>query len=536
MKVQIVESDKEFKHAIDSLERLMLGIDLDGNMREDFVALLVGSGIHRLQQRDIYRHICAADNVKMIEATSLHGEQKACFNYGLTAKGPVSLVQGGAGTGKTRFVTEIIDFYLKASNKLQVLFVAPENNNVDDVAVQLQARIDQLRGDNLAANKYVVRLHSSETEKDIYLRRAKLNKARPANARPLRQELSTQDRDLLRGMKFSEALFQKHHEATQVTFSLNHDPRVKHIELSLSTRLLQTCGILPNGPMPADPQTWQCFVTLYRQYRSSETNEDFPTEQKKQLAVEMRALRDHVIKQADVVCATVCNAAEKSNADVLKLSTKHVIVEEAARVQEHLMLPLLMIQFVDNSGFTMIGDPYQNGPMTMSKKESNPFRDLLAPDTMSRLAKTGLPINQFKVQHRMLPDISAISNIQVYRGLIRDDPELLVAARNPDSIAAKVIVFNRAHYQKPRSVIFHDLQVPEGALNNGTDVMHGRIRYNEKFVQYGINLIAALLEAIPKAEIGYITGYRGQLRLLLSAKAVMMHHRVPGAENVKSWT
>ena len=79
---------------------------------------------------------------------------------------------------------------------------------------------------------------------------------------------------------------------------------------------------------------------------------------------------------------------------------------------------------------TVVGDKRQLLPVvTSSFGEKGQFQDQLKISLMARLESYGFPYGMLTTQYRMVPEISAIVNDNIYHGILTNDPGTAVENR-----------------------------------------------------------------------------------------------------------
>jgi len=526
--ISLVNSSKDKDRLLVTLEEIDLAPQGSwvGSLQPTFKKLLLANKLDEIADYDIMKHIRDNDPAYLDKLDLNHDQRQALANS-QSVRGAVQMFQGGPGTGKTKVIVEVIKAHLTSNKHCQVLQFSPSNIGVDDIAQKAQDVLTGLQADGQAKNKYILRIHSRDTEKDIYMQKARYAKGKPANARPSADgKLSEEDQELLNNLEIAQAFAKQYKDANTSKFPLISDRRVQLLELSLGHVMLQYAGLIDGGPKAHQPERYEDFRSLYNRYAAAESKEHFSPEDMKSLILHANRLKSWVIKRAAVVCATVANGGEAMIQRSASESAKLIIVDEAARIAEYSLLPAMFGKYTELSGMMLFGDPAQNTPIATSsaKLEDNPMHSLLEQSFMARLAKCGLPMEFFSVQHRMDNRILSIINDRIYQGRLVSAPSTSQGAQA--DLVNRIEQYNRDNFRKGTNVVLIDLEEnqPYGKRQgpNMAKVANGKSRYNDYVVAFAINLIYDLLIKFPDITIAYITAYKAQERLALSAKNKMV--------------
>jgi hypothetical protein len=383
----------------------------------------------------------------------------------------------------------------KPNNHFRVLLTSANNVGVDAFARGAQATLDSLvaAGMEHIRPRYVVRVHSKETEKSIALRDGVLLRAIPADARPRAvQELDEADQELLEDLDMAQLLQRQYQKDTIQKFQRVRDERVKDLETSLGYRMAQIAGFKDDGPKASEGE-FQGFRELYRQFRQTETWTKAVSDQ---FAKGLRRLIEYTLRHATVVCTIVYGAAEIyvfeniGDADI-------VVVDEAGRVDDFGMMPI-HAYYGKAQGKILVGDPFQLGLVVKSDTNTNKFADQMELSFMGRLQGARFPFVLLTRQYRMNPEIAAPISKLFYKGKLVNAESTLFQNR---SASRDIVRFNHSNSDKPSTVVYFDIQNAETQVNNA------RSKYNEQYVHFGITLAKQLMDSFPTRSIAWFPAY-----------------------------
>ncbi|KIV84947.1 hypothetical protein PV11_00692 [Exophiala sideris] len=514
--------------ALDILDKKFTQPSVD-SMSKAVLSVLLARHPANIEMFDIYTSVHDCPRQPESEM-NLNGSQKQAISNGRKAPGGFVLCHGGPGTGKTHFVVEAIrPFLTDAYDQHRLLLTSAGNVGADALAEAVHRKITGLAGTNPALrNRYVLRAHSIETEKAIFLSimdirsRVLVEIKQTGSCRGPLASIETTP-DVLQSNEEYFRYFMRNAE------DLLGDNRVQVFELSVGYRMLQAAGIIP-GPIEVGYE-WSTIRHLY--YHSIRQTSIRST---RQFETEMRRLMSHVISHATAVCATVAGAGQpalcSSYADAELL-----VVDEAARVVEYEWWSLLAF-YPKLIGKIMVGDKDQLPPVLESSDASrtrrdqpggileNPFVAQLELSFQERLQTAGFRTAFFTVQHRALPEIAGICNNVVYDGRLSNHETTLVSRR---PLAQKIVMHNMVKHGQASPVIFYDIpSAKEETRQSGS-------KYCSAYTLAALNIVEGLLAAgfgtATPCTIAVLTPYHAEYEHLQMAKALMCEI-YPQAESV----
>ena len=255
-------------------------------------------------------------------------------------------------------------------NNHQILLTSANNDAVNDIADKVQEALTLLQKDGHAPqNKFVVRLHTLETEKSTLLRDVSLARPIPENARPQTvTPLTAEGKEMLNRLQVAYLVYEKHKQATAQKFEGVADRRVRVLEQSLGYRALQVAGIIGGAPFAQpDHESIRGFAQGFRHYLKGMV---YIAEEKIRFQQRTKALLDLTLQSATCAVTTMAVAATP----VFHTNFKPVVVtiDEFARAKEQDAMPLVD-KYPQAECRIFVGDINQLGPVVKSTKEANPF-------------------------------------------------------------------------------------------------------------------------------------------------------------------
>ncbi|KAI1627539.1 P-loop containing nucleoside triphosphate hydrolase protein [Exophiala viscosa] len=514
--------------ALDVLDKRFTQPGLDG-MDKAVLDLLLARHPSNIETFDIYAKVrdCAQNPETEM---NLNDSQKEAVVNGRKAPGGFVLCHGGPGTGKTHFVVEAIrPFLTDAHVQHHLLLTSAGNAGADALAQAVHRKMSNLPGtDSSLRNRYVLRAHSIETEKNIFL------SVMDIRSRVLMEiEQTGNTRGPLASIETSPEILQSNRDYfqhfTRNAEDLLGDIRAQVFQLSIGHRMLQVAGLIP-GPFEVGDE-WSTIRLLY--YHSIRQSSIRST---RQFQTEMSRLMSHVISHATAVCATVAGAGQS----VLCSSyaeAELLVVDEAARVVEYEWWPLLAF-YPNIIGKIMVGDKDQLPPVLESSDApktrrdqrgallENPFAAQLELSFQERLQTAGFRTAFFTVQHRALPEIAAICNNAVYDGRLSNH-ESTSLSRRP--LAQKIVMHNMVKHGQATPVIFYDIPpAKEETRQSGS-------KYCTAYTIAALYIVEGLLAAgfgtTTPCTIAVLTPYHAEYEHLQMAKALMCEE-YPQADSI----
>ena len=509
--LRLITSDEPFRRSLTALEYLnqcQAGLIPASPRQHLDVKYLLGNHFDTIQKIDMYEGI-AAKELNPEQLMQLNEGQLRAVMKSRSLPAGWLLIHGPPGTGKTYLIVEMLKPFLQDSEHHRVLVCCPNNAGVDNAAQRAHEVLTRLQAAGSAdAKKYVVRLHSLETEKGIVEKDAKLNRTVPEDARPqCVQEFGDEELAILNNLDMAKMIHEEYERNTKTKFAGVHDKRVLNLEMSLGHRILQVAGILkdaekkrfPWAKDPADPLI-ASFCASYNQYNEGA---EMDRARSKSFREQTKSLCELTIDGAEVVACTLATAAVPLVATAYG-AAEGLALDESAKVLESDMWPLLQ-HYLQLHWKLLAGDPFQLGPVVLSSEASNPFFKQMKLSMQHRLISTGATSQFLPEQARAIEDIAKPYNDIVYDGLLAHAASTKKDLR---PIARAVEEFNVKTYNLKSNIVYVDLT--DGKSKR---VATGSI-YNDQACQYGLNLLEKLIVdiQIPSVRIAILTCYQAQYR------------------------
>lgn len=380
----------------------------------------------------------------------------------------IQLIQGPPGTGKTHTLIGIIKhFYTNwhdTSRLPKVLICAPSNGAIDEVTRRLYKERDFLKNGPAKRSLRLLRVgHPDQISESI--RFISLDELVEINAS---------------------------NKLTEV--KKRHSARVRELENQLSDCDIEITNLRYSKREKEIPNVEAKIAKLMKELDNSKASEEVSARRELSEASK-RHLRYELVKNADVILTTL-NSCQRHPLDSLfkkesaDVSFHCVIVDEASQCCEpELLMPLCYKIFK----MILIGDPMQLPATVISRyaQEFNFGRSLFERFFIhfGRYDPTS-PIAMLREQYRMHPDICHFPSKQFY------DNRLLSARPITEPYVLKpYIMFDLRHSSEKKS--------EKTSLENAVEA---------DFVR---NLLVAVLNKAPTGtQIGVITPYKGQKRLI----------------------
>lgn len=383
----------------------------------------------------------------------------------------IQLIQGPPGTGKTHTLIGIIKhFYMSESLRgsvitPKILICAPSNGAIDEVAKRLHRERDFSKKGPLKRSLRLLRIghpdQISETTKCMSLEELVENNFK-ANIESTKKKHAAQVKEL------EDELSRCDIEITNLKYTNRHR-EIPDIEVKIA-RLLK------------DLERVQASQALHTRREGGEASRG--------------SLRYNLVKNADIILTTL-NSCQRHPIDAIfrkddrsDLSFHCVIVDEASQcVEPELLMPLCY----RISKMILIGDPMQL-PATVISRHAQDFefgRSLFERFFIhfGRYDKNS-PIAMLTEQYRMHPEICRFPSRQFY------DDRLVTATKQLSSYPFKPYILFEIRHGVQRSSNRSSLE-------------------NEVEASIIKNLLQAVVSKAPeRSEIGVITPYKGQRRLL----------------------
>jgi len=389
----------------------------------------------------------------------------------------IQLIQGPPGTGKTHTLIGIIKhFYMNIRNLRpipKILICAPSNGAIDEVAKRLYKERGFARNGPLKRSLRMVRVgHPDQISEEV--KQISLEELVEANAK-----------------NKIENVKQKHLQ------------EIKDLEAELARCDTEIANLRYSNKSKDVPMVEAKIAKLLKQMDQKKSTEELHTKREASDAAK-RNMRYELVKNAEVILTTL-NSCQRHPLDTFRhdrseLSFHCVIVDEASQCCEPELLMPLCYRI---SKMILIGDPMQLPATVISRyaQEFNFGRSLFE----RFFAHFGgysseSPIAMLTEQYRMHPDICRFPSKQFY------DNRLISAGK-----------VNKSYPLKPY-IIF--------------DLMHGSQRSNKSSLENEVeadfvrNLLVAILTKAPeRSQVGVITPYKGQKKLITNKISTLQSQR-----------
>ncbi|KAJ9500643.1 hypothetical protein H2202_003859 [Exophiala xenobiotica] len=499
--------------------------DLQG-MDKALLDFLLARHPSKITKFDMYATL-AETSADPEASLNLNESQKAAVRLGRDAAAGFLVCHGGPGTGKTHFVVEAVQPFLKdRGRKHRLLLTSAGNAGADALALAVDCRLNNLISEKVAdPHGYVLRVHCVTTEKDIFLSAADIRaQALIDHVQSGQSEKSSFGLD-----ESDEQLFD---HFVQYKEDFLQDARAQHIELSVGHKMLQMAGIIPGAT--TDTSEWTALKEMYRRYSRHEIGRSDKDFQK-----EIENLFAHVISSATSVCCTATGAGNPKVSGPYA-DAELLVVDEAARVVEYELWPLLAF-YQNLVGKILVGDIDQLPPVLKStgidagkaknprsRVKPNPFVAQLELSFQERIQAAGFNAAFFQVQHRAVPQIAAVFNNVIYDGRLLNHESTHVDHR---ALAQKVVQHNESIFKYASPVVFVDLPDAEEELRPGSHSKHNSAYANAALIIVEDLLIAGFGTTEP-CTIAILMPYNAEYEYLQYAKGWMCEQYPQAADVV----
>ncbi|BEI80229.1 hypothetical protein CcaverHIS002_0107580 [Cutaneotrichosporon cavernicola] len=390
-----------------------------------------------------------------------------------------ALIQGPPGTGKTKTISGLVGKFLSERNmpiashadapvKTKILVVAPSNAAIDEVCKRLMDGVPSAQGGRI--HPKVVRI-GVESSVNVAVKDVSLDNIVEARVNDESQRRDGGGSELTRVQTELDAvknqIKEKQLEMSRVQ---GNDQKLKEIETELHSLNAKRTKL------------------GQQQSRAKDAARDAT----RHLNGARRAARDAVLKEADIICATLSGSGQ----EVLSAyQFETVIIDEAAQAIE--MSCLIPLKY-GAKRCIMVGDPNQLPPTTFSvEADNNKFNQSL----FVRIAQNkGSHMNLLSIQYRMHPEISELPSKLFYSSRLKDGPRM---AEKTAAIWHKTPIFGPYHF-----VNVNGHETKAGTSTRNTDEARAAVDlYRNLEFQYGKRIDFTM-------RIGVITMYKEQLNEL----------------------
>ena len=501
VKVRMVLSDKPFRLQINSLHIMYQ------ESNRQLQSILLGNRFDNLPAVDLYATITDQQRDEVIDRAGLNRRQKDAVDLLGKMPGGFALIQGPPGTGKTYLmincIMPLLAYPIQDLNRRhRILIVAPSNDTVDHIAVTLKQLAQERLSGFRKSEPIIVRCHARTTEDEVAWLPAQQQRPRETGSRPdiyVADEI-TVDLDNMLIARMVDSLYKR---STARPHPIS-DPRLQHIDLSLGRWMNKFAGV--EDSVHADRDSWVEFLQMFDLYSSGE---DMTSDDLKAFRAHTKALREHVLSNADVVVATLSAAGE----DYLR-SYFHpdvIVIEEAAKVQEPEMWNVFACY--EAGKYILIGDQKQLGPYNANSIAPT-FDQPMRLSLFARLMLCGFLYVILEEQHRMNPELASVVSDVFYQGE-------LVNARAVERIhptTSKIMAANVALFKKRKSLLFIDTPQAKASLSGALRSYHNTVT-----LTFTVNLVANLLltGTLKPSDIVILTPYHSQYLQYISSLQIL---------------
>ena len=363
--------------------------------------------------------------------------------------------------------------------------------------------------------QYVVRIHSSTTERDIAYQRARLERGKPDDAKPepIQEKDEEQDDkafDVLSSCNFAMMVSRTYKRQNTHYAELIPDDRVTRTSMSLSvgTRIMQLIGEIPAGigdPMPK-PQEFGHLKQLYAMYAEQHLDDsDLP-----KLRERLKDAQKYIMENAVAVITTPALSVQHAVHTAIAPNIGVVMIDEASKIHE-IDTAAMMGIYGGADGWVLVGDPCQLKPVAMHRTR---FSKQYEKSFHERCIANGTPKVLLQTQFRMAPNIAAPLNAVAYGNRLINH-ESVTRAHRP--VLMEIEDYNKDKFGMAKYALMYDVPNTNTQIDPGTGS-----KYNEVMVCLCVNLAVGYLSAFPKLSVAVICFYTAQRRLYLAMKDKMV--------------
>lgn len=483
-------------------------------------ALVVTSNIHNLENRDILADIRGSPVFQGKDLTTfmdLNTEQLEPIHGMRNAPGGNIIIQGPAGTGKSRIMNELCKIVLMSNVPFQVVIISPANNAVNDIAGNISKILQDLRqSDQVDNTRYILRIHSAASEKA--LGRLEAEKTRPQDE----QRPSNFPEDIVEEQldEVKKIFLQQYRNATKTTFKGIYDERVKLPNLSVMTIALERAGVT-RGPLTVnDTSRFATFRSLYASFARGENID------KKVWANSVVDLWNDTLLNAAVIISTTAQAGMSRVLEAIKTSCRVIIVDEAAHQAEVGLIPFFAARFEAMEGLIQIGDIFQLNPTVLSTTKENVYSKQGSISLMARLTSVGFKAYTLLQQYRFVEELANLANKTTYNeSLISTDKAKLERRPHAQAFGS----FTKKFFNKRVNKLLVDVSPGKA---NVVEFTATKSRYCEFYVMIAGVILVKLLQAHGTAEILLISAYKAQKDRYVALVEGMKRKDVAGIDRV----
>jgi len=340
---------------------------------------LLGNRFDTLERRSIYEVISSDSRAEKVARCmfDIHEgcEQHSVLTLAENLPGPVMIVEGVGGAGKTRTAINLAMPFVNAitayGRRTQVLILANNNAAVDRLITLIKTRLATL---GLTASVGRWRSPSYVNMEDF--------------------------KDMVASMSLE--VTNEQHVKTKVR---SNDARLQLIEYSFGHLMYRRSGLEDKDSL-ANPDR-NVHASFREHFRRKLRGENLRSENNRAFTDSMNKLRADLLSTINIVVTTATNAADfalrKNFQSVL------IIADDMGRLSETAIWPLFSYY---DANILILGDLEQTRPMVNSRLEDNGFADLLGLSILQRLVEAGAPTVKLYQQYRYSDDtLKLINNV-----------------------------------------------------------------------------------------------------------------------------
>ena len=468
----------------------------------------------------------------------LRPEQSAAIQQARNAYGGISLVGGGAGTGKTELISAIMAPLATAhalqsaegaatAQRFGALIICPTNRNADaNAQKQLLTITNARKFKNLSKPAIVIRCGDIEkTERSVFLQDA--NNRRPQNQKkdgePVFQD-SVESNALLAQLTAAK----KHREIFETSqkqkFPGIQDKRVQDLPLSLGTYMKRILGLglLGEGDKLYEPRRWN---PLREDIANYSRGVQFSPHQEQVFTSRISELYNHVFQIADVVVCTATRASEPRLYNAFRPVV--IFLDEAAKCFEMDLWPIFAFWVTASTSIVLLGDEKQTKPFIQSNQKINGAYKVLALSPIERLRNCGYLYTELTVCSRYTTEIcSFVSNAFYERRLTVPT----INKKDSEPVTRTVQKFIEAQYG-----IQNSNMVLISIDNSVCKTMYNPSKFNIVSAAYAMHLLSTLIgNGCPPSRIAYVTGYLAQ-KNIMTRIVELLKKQYPTADWSRFW-
>lgn len=428
------------------------------------------------------KKMCATYNVNMSQARAIAG---------LSLADGFSLIQGPPGTGKTKTILGIVGHFLSSARKPNVIAVpAARSAGVPSAPSPTESAVAKVlicAPSNAAVDELVVRLkdgvldsHGNATVPKI----VRLGRSDAVNAAVRELSLEKQVENQLKVREHEVAVDPKIREERDKCLNERNalrrqiDEALADTVVELEAKLREVNKRRYELSKRLDEQREQASIA----HRTRE--------------IERRQAQAKILKEAQVICATLSGSAHDFLAS-MGITFDQVIIDEACQCVE--LSAIIPLRYGCKK-CTMVGDPNQLPPTVLSQKAASYKYEESLFVRMQRSNPDSVYL--LDVQYRMHPEISRFPSAQFYQSKLKDGEGMLAKNDRP------------WHSSPPMSPYrFFDI-VSRHEQNTLTKSF-----FNTAEAKVALELVEKLMRILPqdkfKGRIGIISPYKEQIQKLV---------------------